>query len=647
MNEAGIFVSDSWRLRPDLTLTGGLRWELQFPFEPNAGMWARPEQWTDVYGVTGQGSMFKPGTMTGRKPLFVQFAKGEPAYDMDWNNLAPSVGVAWQPHIENGLAGAILGRDPVFRGGYSLAYTRYGTYELTGMYSSNPGLTRNMTRSVPIGNLGTDGLPVLLSQTDRLDPGPVPGPPTYPFSPATSETLAVFDPKTKVPYAQHYGLGWQRQLGPAVTLEARYVGNRFKGGWNYVNVNRAADRFIIENGFLQEFRLAQRNLQANIAAGRGNTFVYTGIPGTSPLPIFLAHFAGIPLNDARNQDPANYAASQFRTASFYDSLSLYRPVLSNITSAGSVGLQYVGLLPNRQQAGLPDNFWIANPDDITGGSYITYNGGTAGYDGLQVEVNQIMSHGLSFMGSYQFGRTFTWNRPTLRDGFGTQLAANGVDHAVKAGAVYELPFGRGRKWGSGVSGWLNQVIGGWEFYWAGVLQSGAIVNFGNYRLVGMTDNDLQKMFKIYKRKDAKGVERIYMLPEDVINQSMIALYGTSSTSLTGWAGPAPTGQYIAWPDSPDCVQAYPGQCAPLNHFVRGPWSGTVDVAFVKRFALGNRMRIEARMDLYNVFDSIGFAPVAGLGSTVSGWEVTQASSDVNGSQWPGGRMTQFALRFTW
>jgi hypothetical protein len=321
--------------------------------------------------------------------------------------------------------------------------------------------------------------------------------------------------------------------------------------------------------------------------------------------------------------------------------------MSNITSAGSVGLQYVGLQANREKAGLPANFWITNPDVVTGASYLTYNAGTTGYDGLQVELNQAMSHGLSVMGSYQFGRTFTWNRPTLRQGFGTQLAANGVDHAIKAGWLYELPFGRGRTWGSGVPGWLNQVIGGWEWDGAAMIQSGMIVNFGNYRLVGMTDDDLQRMFKIYKRKDANGVERIYMLPEDVITQSMIALYGTSSTSSTGWAGPAPTGRYIAWPDSPECVQAYPGQCAPLTHFVRGPWSAFFDMAFVKRFDLGRRMRIEARMDLYNVFDAVGFVPVAGLGSTMSGWEVTQASTDVSGSQWPGGRMTQFALKFSW
>jgi hypothetical protein len=647
MNELGVFVTDSWRLRPDLTLTGGLRWELQFPFEPNAGMWARPEQWTDVYGITGAGNMFKPGTMTGRKPLFVQFAKGEPAYDMDWNNLAPSIGMAWQPHIGEGLAGAILGRDPVFRGGYSLAYTRYGTYELTGVYSSNPGLTRNMTRSVPNGNLGADGLPVLLSQTGRLEPGPVPGPPTYPFSPEAGEAMGVMDDLLTVPYAHQYSLGWQRLLGAAMTFEVRYVGNRFKGGWGYNNLNRAADRFIVENGFLREFTLAQRNLQANIAAGRGNTFAHTGIPGTSPLPVFLAHFAGIPLADPRNQDPASYTASQFRSASFYDSLSLYYPQMANITSTGSVGLQYVGLEDNRRKAGLPANFWVANPTLLTGAAYLMYNGGPTGYDGLQLELNQWMSHGFSFMGSYQFGRTFTSSRPTLREGFQTELATNGVDQGIKFGWIYELPFGRGRKWGSGVPAWLNHVIGDWEWDGTGMLQSGAIVDFGNYRLVGMTDTDLQQMFKIYKRKDAKGIEKVYMLPEDVIQQSIIALYGASATSPTGWAGPAPTGRYIARPDSPECVQAYPGQCAPLHHFVRGPWSASFDMAFVKRVLLGKRMRVEARMELYNVFDAIGFAPVAGLGSTMSGWEVTQAAADVNGSQWPGGRMTQFGLRFSW
>ena len=534
MDEYGIFVSDSWRLRPNLTLTAGLRWELQFPFKPDVSNWSNLDRWTDIYGITGQENMFKPGTMTGRAPLFVQYPKGEWAYNMEWNNVAPSIGVAWQPDIRPGWLSPILGRNPVFRGGYSVAYTRYGTSDFSGFYPYNPGSTRTMTRSVPLGNLGTDYLPVLLRETSRLSPPSLPAPPEYPLSPESGESINILDPNLKVPYAEQYSFGWQREVGKVLALEIRYVGNRFHGGWTYANLDSSPNRFLIENGFLEEFKRAQGNLKANIAAGRGNTFAYTGVPGTSPLPIFLAHFSGLPASQAG--DPAKYTASQFRAASFYDSLSPYNPNISNITSTGSVGLQYTGLRANMLKAGLPANFWVANPDVVLGGAFLEYNGGTTRYDGLQMELSQRMTKGLLLMGSYQFGRTYTWNRPTLRQGFGRQLAANGVDHADKISWLYELPFGRGRKWGSGALGWRKQLIGGWEWDGTGMVQSGAIMNFGNYRLVGMTDKDLQEMYKIYRRKDAAGVERIYMLPEDVIQQSIIALSGTSSTSPTGYAG---------------------------------------------------------------------------------------------------------------
>ena len=69
----GLFVSDSWRLKPNLTLTGGLRWELQFPFKPDANSYARLQDWQMVYGVTGPNNLFKPGQMNGQAPVLVQY----------------------------------------------------------------------------------------------------------------------------------------------------------------------------------------------------------------------------------------------------------------------------------------------------------------------------------------------------------------------------------------------------------------------------------------------------------------------------------------------------------------------------------------------------------------------------------------------
>jgi hypothetical protein len=54
-----------------------------------------------------------------------------------------------------------------------------------------------------------------------------------------------------------------------MAVDIRYVGTRNKDGWTDYDYNEIN---VIENGFLNEFKLAQANLQANIAAGRGNTF---------------------------------------------------------------------------------------------------------------------------------------------------------------------------------------------------------------------------------------------------------------------------------------------------------------------------------------------------------------------------------------
>ena len=122
---------------------------------------------------------------------------------------------------------------------------------------------------------------------------------------------------------------------------------------------------------------------------------------------------------------------------------------------------------------------------------------------------------------------------------------------------------------------MNALIGGWE--WDGVarVQSGLKFNYGGYRLVGMTEQEFQDIFKFYRRKDASGIERIYMFPQDVITQSILALYTTSATSATGYAGALPTGRYLAPASGPDCVQYMAGcaQARPKRGFLRGPSTG--------------------------------------------------------------------------
>jgi hypothetical protein len=471
-----------------------------------------------------------------------------------------------------------------------------------------------------------------------------------------SDSINAFHPDTRTPYTHSYSFGIQRELGKNMALEIRYVGNMNIGETFEWNMNATSNYFLLENGFYNEFRTAQANLQANIAAGRGNTFAFTGAPGTAPLPIFMAHFAGVPLNDARNQNPANYTSSNFRSSAWYNSLTLYNPAITTMAGTGTSGLQNPSFYANAAAAGLPANFFMANRDSYSGGAWLRQNGGRTQYDSVQIELRRRMSKGLLVQGSYAFGTRSVWTWPSLRDDTWHMTPSTvGPDHAVKFNWVYELPFGRGRKWGSSVPTWLNAIIGNWEFDGVARFQSGRKFNLGGYKLVGMSDDDVQKMFKFYREKDSNGIERIYMWPQDVIANSIIALYQTSATSATGYSGALPTGRYFTRRSDASCVAYLAGDCGqPETRIITAPWYGKTDFSIVKRITLGGRRFVEARMDLYNVFDNINFEPnfntgtgVPIGGSAASSWQVTAAARDLNASQDAGGRITSFGLRFSW
>src|SRR5207249_6926978 len=126
--------------------------------------------------------------------------------------------------------------------------------------------------------------------------------------------------------------GSQREVAKKLAVEVRYVGNRFLQNWQTYNRNLDENN-IAENGLLNEFNLAQANLRANIAAGRGNTFAFTGAPGTSPLPITLAYFSGLPT--AQASDPTRYTSTNFTSTAFVNTLALNNPNICNSTATAS------------------------------------------------------------------------------------------------------------------------------------------------------------------------------------------------------------------------------------------------------------------------------------------------------------------------
>jgi hypothetical protein len=659
LHEWGLFVQDSWRIRRDLTMNYGLRYEYQQPFVSRNNSYATATV-PDIWGRSGVGNLFKPGTLTGKIPEYQNLTADTNPYKVDRNNLAPSIGFTYRPTSSKKVLSSILGNDgdTVLRAAYTLAYSRGGMNDFSGLYNSNPGILITTNRNQTLQNLVVDttGLPLLLRQSSRLGAPAFQEAPVYPNSGVITDSINTFEEKLQVPYAQSYTVGWQRAINRSTAFEIRYVGTRFLQSFQTFDFNEINTK---ENGFLNEFRVAQANLEANIRAGAGagciggvttancqNNFAYTGAPGTAPLPIFVGAYNGVTAANSGNS--ALYTGGNWTNTTFLGFLAKYNPNPGGFASTnGTNGLIGNGTFrDNLIRAGYAPNLFIANPDKI-GGANIRGNGGGTRYDSLQMEVRRRLSRGLLVEANYVLGKQQNQTRYSFRVPRDWTLD-DGPRHALKMNWLYELPFGRGRHWGSNVNGFWDRVIGGWEFDGVGRVQSGLILSFGNVRLVGMTDKDLQDVYKIEERIDpVSGRQRLFILPQDIIDNTIKA-FSTSATSATGYgSGGAPSGRYFAPANGPDCLQVVTGDCAPRNHYVTGPKIVTFDLSAVKRITIVGRTNFEFRAEMLNAFNNINYVAVAQTGNSATINQVTDAARDVNNTQNPGGRLVQFVWRVTW
>ena len=655
--EFGFFGSDTWRVNSNLTLNYGVRWEVQRPFTPLNDLYSQTA-WDQLFGVSGVGNLFKPGTLTGTPTSYSSLGVGQSTFNTDFNNFAPSFGLAWSPNAKNGFLRKLTGEggQTVLRGGYSVAYNREGLNVFTSIYASNPGITIDASRNLTLNNLVptplASNLPLLFRDQAKLGPPAFQSAPSFPNQFLITNSANALNPNLRLGYVQSWSFGIQREINRDTVFEARYVANRAVKQWQQYNLNETN---FIENGFLNEFKLAQANLQANIAAGRGANFRYAGPnTGTAPLPIMLAFMTGQPASAAGTA--GNYSNALFANATFVNALALNAPgpgtfsgnFISNATFRG-----------NGLTAGLPANFFIVNPGKL-GGAWSIENNGRNSYDSLQVELRRRLSKGLLVQGNYTYARAFTnafasssavvGQPTTLRNmRLSKTVSPFNVEHAFKVNWIYELPFGKGQWLGGNAGVVLDRFIGGWGFHGAARLQSGTPFNFGNVQLVGMTRTELQKKVKM-RFNDAARIA--YYLPQDVIDNTIRA-FNVSATSTNGYSAlGAPTGQYIAPASNASCIEGFTGQCGTSNLVLYGPRFDRYDLSIVKKTKITETVNFEFRAEFLNAFNNINFIVgnsandvnvIGGFGAQTFG-QVTQAYRDLSTTNDPGGRMVQFVAR---
>ena len=657
-----MYAQDSWRFRPNVTLNFGVRWEPQQPVVSENENFAKVT-FADLFGESGEGNLFSPGTLTGRTSQLTPLGVGEKLYDTDWNNFAPSASIAWSPNFQGRLLHRFFG-DPgqsVIRAGYSVAFVREGLGNVTQIVSANPGGTLTLSsdvvdNSLPIGTLFRD--------RPALAPPSFADTPTYPITVQPGDAIGGFDPNLKTGLVHSWNFGIQREIFKDTVVEARYVGTRGRNLWRRFGLNEVN---MVENGFLNEFRQAQANLLANQQAGLGNTFAFTG-PGTQPLPIMLGYFTG---SAANANDPAAYAG----VAGFTNTTRLTNLNPNFANPVGFATALQNSFTANGLAAGFPSNFFVVNPTiglqaGIQGVS-LTTNDVNTWYDAMQLELRRRFSAGLLLQMSYTWSKSLTNLFASSQNSLGQPLTLRGenealekyrapqdLEHSFKANWIYELPFGRGKWFYGGANGLANHLVGGWEWHGTARIQSGRPFALGNVQLVGMDAKELQQAVDARKLPN----RTVTFLPEDIILNTRRAFSVGTSGAGFGALG-APTGRYIAPANSNGCVQAFPGECGFANLILEGPRFVRSDMSLVKKVHFSERTNMEFRLEVLNVFNNINFLvggsaavddpklTATNLGLQTPNYSgaafglVNFAYQDISTTNDPGGRPVQFVFRF--
>ncbi|MBI3679364.1 MAG: TonB-dependent receptor, partial [Acidobacteria bacterium] len=174
------FANDAWRVRSDLTLTLGLRYEFSSP----------------PVDVADRANLFDSAS----RSLVPVGANGVPrsGYSADLNNFAPRLGIAWSPR----------NRATVLRAGYGFYYDQSALAPSEGLYFNAPYFDLRLYFPLP-------GAPLFIH-----NPFPQNFPVPLPIS------AFAFQRDLRTPYIQHWNFNVQQQLGRSRVLEVAYAGSK-------------------------------------------------------------------------------------------------------------------------------------------------------------------------------------------------------------------------------------------------------------------------------------------------------------------------------------------------------------------------------------------------------------------------------------
>jgi hypothetical protein len=564
--ELDFYFQDNWRVLPNLVLDLGVRWEAKL----NPSVDGRP--------ILVPNQPVKLGAPPSSTLRWVEGDLFENA-----NVIMPSVGFAWDPFKS--------GKTSI-RGNYRIASDRIATFLFgSSIFQSTPGNNVGVTNSTfgQGGGLYRNLGPVVASLTPTSTPDSLRQPPAF-----GTGSISVIDPDLQFPQVHEWSLSFQREIQNNV-VEVNYIGKHavhLLGGYNVNQVNIFATvPGVAESNFLDAFNKVRASSTYN-----------------SPLINLL--MTG---NAANNGGTARFRAlnttqiTQGSVAAAALTVSQRTCQAADVTAGVCTNAQLNQRLLNL--SGFP--FLLQPYPQFTGGLNVFDSNDYSNYHGLQFIFRRRINDGLGFQFGYTFSKSKdnrSWDPSLSTVSTGSVQSASSTPfdlrdrslnytwsdfdrrHVFQGTYTYELPFGKGQKFGSGMPKIIDYVLGGWQTSGTVLWMSGR--PFTVYSGINTVSNVVQST------ADCAGCSR--NLGSLVLESGRNFWFDAADRALFSAPAPGSIGNTG-------------------RNFFLAPNYFQWDASLSKKFAITEKVSFDLRVDARNVLNNPSFDnPTAVINSSIFG-----------------------------
>ncbi|MBM3745806.1 MAG: TonB-dependent receptor [Acidobacteria bacterium] len=536
LKQYNFYFQDEWKARRNLTVNAGARWEANPAPTEAAGRVYVPNK--SITGGEG------PVTFVKSKRWFQRNNVGA---------IGPRLGITYSPR-----------RSTVIRTGYGIAFDTVSSFQVTAVSGRVPGLTTSCASTV--GGSTTPGCMVVPDKrVGEGFPSELTPPTTKPSSYLTPSLqtltnapgLTVFDQKLKIPTVHQWNFNIQQELPGGMVAQVGYVARRGTRLFRAYDVNQ-----INADAILPSFFIMQQNL------GRGCN------PDGSGCPSGVTG-AAVPI-----------VTQDIVAASFVNSS----------TSRSDLALNGAGNMAGRIEQTTLAARLRPNQQFAT----ITYidSGGNSYYHSGQATLRKRFQNGLLVGVAYTFAKsiddqsvdpvaatsggglsTTNSRTPTDTRNWRGERGRSDFDrrHVLTSNWIYELPVGKGKRFGASLPSVAHHVLGGWSLNGIYTYMSGEPFSV---RSGVRTSN--------YSHESRADLKPGVAAPKVQLQE------------IGGVIGP------VVFPNADAFAYPAPGTNGIGRNTFEAPGYWNMDLGIHKRFDLTERVKLQLRTEMFNALNHANF-----------------------------------------